>query len=229
MPWFQTEDRVIPVVRSLNEDGYPNIRFHLFRNLRKRGLHFPQRREYEARVITEMRCFYTGAQLHLTDTTLFYGNNFNILPWAATKEHVAAKRGNDTNKTNTLGNIVPCAFLLNRMMAHMPVAVKIYERDCLSKFDFDRDNMSLEVAGQVRKIIIDKIEKPFWFEGNYPWFSHVYVGDKARPEIEEFARVLREFEDAFLNLPWQKQREYLKQPLQIDLPEIAHRILGVGK
>lgn len=44
---------------------------------------------------------------------------------------------------------------------------------------------------------------------------------------EEFRLILKQFEDAYLALEWKEQRAYLIRPLEIDLRDIAHRVLGV--
>jgi hypothetical protein len=102
--------------------------------------------------------------------------NYQVAPWALTREHVAARRGNDAAAVNTIGNLVPCGLMMNRMASHMPLAVKLYEKDMLASFCFDREAMTLETALAVRDEIIRRVERPFWFEGNYPWFPHAYSG-----------------------------------------------------
>jgi len=228
MPWVTSEDRVIPVVRHLDNHGHPIIKYHAFRNLDRQGLSFPFRREYQIRFLPEMRCFYTGSLLYLTTETLI-SDNWRHAPWAATREHVASRRGNDLTKVNVQSNLVPCSKMINRMVTHVPLVVKLFWRDRLSEIEFDRDEMSSSTALMIRDVIIEKIQQLFWFHGNFPWWRHAYIDATVRPAIDEFCRILRQYEDDFLNQNANRQREILKNPLEIGFPDIAYRLLGVGK
>ena len=147
----------------------PDIRMHAVRNLRWKGLCFPFRKEFQKRQRMDLRCFYTGSMLYLAEGDLHDHLGFDIIPWAVTREHLCAKWNNDPSSYESIGNIVPAAMFMNNMATHMPLCVKLYDRDTIRTLEFDREAMDFDTFVHVRHSVIAG-ERAFWFEGNYPWF-----------------------------------------------------------
>lgn len=229
-PWVN-DPRIVYVVREVKGDQ-PIIKRYRYRNLKRRGLCIPFMREFHVEREMEYRCFYTNAVVYLTDGRLLgnptgdAGPTWRAIPWALTREHVVPRRERDMLRTNTIGNMVPCALFMNYSMAHMPLAIKLYERDYLHQMAFDREAMTFETAWFVRNKIVE-FERRFWFVDNYPWFPHAIKDQQAKLAAEEFFGVLRQHEERFLDLAWRDQRTFLKQPCDIDVAALAVSILGL--
>jgi hypothetical protein len=227
--WFIDDPRVVNVVRECH-DGRPVIQRYLYRNLDRRGLCVPMYRQFHADRTMEYRCFYTGGEIYLTDGKLLGNGSHSVslwhVPWAMTREHVAPRRNRDPQQVNALGNMVPCANFVNKLMCHMPLAMKLFERDYLRALAFDRSAMTYETAWEVRSRII-AFEQPFWFIDNYPWFPHAIKDIAARRAAEEFFDCLRRHEACFLALPIAQQRTYLERPCDLDIVQLAKSVLGI--
>lgn len=226
--WFIDDDRIVHVVRECR-DGNPIIQHYRYRNLNRRGLCTPFYKHFHADRSMTFRCFYTGAEVYLVSGKLLSNEGRAPLwsiPWALTREHVAPRRDRDLMRVNSVGNMVPCALLLNKQMAHLPLAVKLLERDFLHTLNFDRTALSHGTATLVWNSII-AFEQSFWFVDNYPWFPHAIKDPAAKRASDEFFGHLWRHEERFLALSWRDQRTYLQQPCDLDIPHLAQTILGL--
>jgi hypothetical protein len=227
--WFIDDPRIVHVVRECR-DGQPIIQHYLYRNLSRRGLCIPFYKHFQADRSMQYRCFYTGAEVYLTSGKLLgrEGDAVSLwtIPWAATREHIAPRRERDIARINSIGNMVPCALLLNKQMAHLPLAMKLFERDFLHKLNFDRTAMTHETALTVWNSII-AFEQPFWFVDNYPWFPHAIKDPVAKRAADEFFAHLWQHEERFLALSWREQKAYLKRPCDLDIIHLAKTILNL--
>ena len=224
--WFIDDDRIVHVVRECR-DGKPIVQHYRYRNLNRRGLCTPFYKHFHADRSMEFRCFYTNAEVYLTSGKLLEAMPLWSLPWALTREHVAPRRERDLGRVNSIGNMVPCGLLINKQMAHLPLAIKLFERDFLHTLEFDRTAMTYETAALVWHSII-AFEQPFWLVDNYPWFPHAIKDIEARRAADEFFDHLWRHEERFLALSWREQQVYLRQPCDLDVPHLAKTILGLA-